>query len=154
MEEKKVCLSERDLMGAIGFWAYSQCPYRLPRKIEIVMEKVKAKIREQFVNMNEWYYIEIEPSKVYGLVNDLLFSIPEWQEWNLTLNEYEKGIKVDDEIRPQFGFTSAYDKETGDSWKNDFVDLDAFVRNVCRMIDLLNAEDERDMQAFMSEARV
>lgn len=141
MQEKKICLSERDLLGAVGFWAYSQCPNRMPRKIETVMEKLKEKIRGQFVNWNEFYYIEIESSKIHEYIHELLFSIPEWQEWNLSLIEYEKGIKVDDENRSKYSFTSAYDKETAESWKSDFVDLDAFTRNVSRLIGMITESE-------------
>lgn len=60
----------------------------------------------------------------------MLFAIPEFQELNLTQIEYDNGVSVDDDSRPEFSFNTAYDKYESESWKNDFVDLNAFVRNV------------------------
>lgn|SRR3990167_2301562 len=133
----EIILTERDLMGAIAYTAFSQCPNRQPRNIEVVMDTVKHQIRADFTNNGEWYYKKTEPKDVYQYVDDLLKSIPEFVDWNLSLLEIEKGVKVDDESRPNFGFVSRYDHETPDSWKSDFVDLDAFVNNVCRTLDYI-----------------
>lgn len=56
--------------------------------------------------------------------------IPEFVELNLSQVEFEKGISVNDETWPKFAFTSRYDVNTPESWKNDFIDLDAFIGNV------------------------
>ena len=139
IRDEKISISERQLMYAIGGQLFDQAPNRQPRKAEIIMAKVRDKFREEAYNMNEYYSLSISKNKLKEWIHNLLISIPEFEELNLTQIEYEKGIKVDDENRPKYSFTSAYDVETKDSWKNDFIDLDAFTRNV--YINLVHSND-------------
>ena len=64
----------------------------------------------------------------------MMFSIPEFLDWNLSEVEIENGVKVDDEGRDGFVFTSIYDARDENSWKTDFIDLNAFVQNAVYMI--------------------
>lgn len=91
------------------------------------------------------YILYIEEDRLYDYIDQLLKSIPEFEELNLSQIEYDNGVNVHDENRSKYSFRSAYDIETVDSWKEDFIDLDAFVRNVVRGI--INIE-ESDMDCF------
>ena len=143
MRKETIMISERDLMFVIAGQLFDQAPNRQPRKAEIIMQKVRDAFRSQAVNDNEFYSIRIENEKVYDWIKDLLFSIPEFQELNLSQIEFEKGVSVDDESRPKFSFTTAYDKYDSESWKTDFIDLDAFVGNVNRSLYMIkNAEED------------
>ena len=135
MSQETILLSETTLLFAIGGQLFDQAPNRQPRKAETSMQKARDSFRndKRCNNDNEWYSIRLPEKEVYQFVKNLLFSIPEFQELNLSQIEYENGVSVDDESRSKYSFVTRYDKYDSESWKSDFVDLDAFVRNVERM---------------------
>jgi hypothetical protein len=94
------------------------------------MQKIKDTFRKDAHNDNEFYSLEIEKEKAYNYLKDLLMGIPEFVELNLSQVEFDKSISVDDESRPKYAFTTRYDKYDSESWKRDFIDLDAFIGNV------------------------
>ena len=130
MRKETIRVSETDLMFVIAGQLFDQAPNRQPRKSEIIMQKVRDSFRKIADNHNERYTFCVEKDKLYVWFHDLLFAIPEFRELNLTQIEFEKGISVDDENRPPFKFSTRYDVETSESWKYDFIDLDAFIQNV------------------------
>lgn len=130
MRKKTISLSERRLIFVIGGQLFDQAPNRQPRKADIIMNKVRDGFRKDAHNDNEYYSLLILEDGLKTYIHDLLFTIPEFKELNLSHIEFEMGVSVDDENRPKFSFSSAYDKISADSWKSDFIDLDAFTRNV------------------------
>lgn len=154
MSDIKILLTESNVLGMVGFWAYNQCPNHAPRKIETVMNKLKSAIEKDFVlplTSDKTFYIkEIEQDLVYEYIYKLLTTIPEFKEWNLSQTEYDNGIKVDDERRPLYGFTSAFDIRDENYWKNNFVDLDAFINNVVRGLFELKYLDDMDRKEFVN----
>ncbi|QVK17751.1 hypothetical protein KHQ81_13000 [Mycoplasmatota bacterium] len=130
MRKETICLSERNLMFAIAGQLYDQAPNRQPRKADVIMKKVKEAFRKIAYNSNEFYTCEVDSKKLNEFIHNLLFSIDEFRELNLSQTEFDAGVKVDDPNRGKYKFTSRYDVETPDSWKTDFIDLDAFERNV------------------------
>ncbi len=130
MRKQTISISERDLMFTVAGQLYDQAPNRQPRKADIIMQKFRDAFREIAINYNEYYSLRIERGKVYDWLHDMLFDIPEFCELNLSQVEYEKGISVDDENRGKFSVTTMYDVYTSESWRNDYIDLDAFVQNV------------------------
>lgn len=149
MRKETFTIRERHLMHAVGGQLFEQAPNRQPRKAESIMDKIKAKFREMAYNDNEYYTCKVEVDKSYDFIKELLFSMPEFEELNLSHNEYINGVKVDDDSRPKFSFHTRYDVETSESWKNDFIDLDAFARNV--HINLIRQEEEKDCFLCMHE---
>lgn len=135
MRTETVCVSERILMFVIAGQLYDQAPNRQPRNADEIMRKVKENFRNNplCVNDNEYFTIRVENDKVYKFFEDILFSIPEFRDLNLTQIEYENGVQVDDENRGKYHFISRYDVYDSESWKSDFIDLDAFIQNVTRM---------------------
>ena len=135
MRQKTILVSERNLLFAISGQLFDQAPNRCPRKAEIIMKKVRDAFRadKRCNNDNEWYSIRLPEKEVYQFIYDLLFATPEFQELNLSQIEYENGVSVDDENREKYSFVTRYDKYNSESWKSDFIDLDAFVRNAERM---------------------
>jgi len=147
MRNKSILISEGHLMFVIAGQLFDQAPNRQPRKPEIIMQKVRDAFRALCYNDNEWYAAEVPEADgtftSYKFIEDLLMGIPEFTELNLSQTEFEKGILVDDESRPKYGFTSRYDVETGESWKNDFIDLDAFINNVhARLLWLVKSDQD------------
>lgn len=135
MRQKTILVSERTLLFAIAGQLFDQAPNRQPRKAEIIMQKVRDAFRadKRCNNDNEWYSMRLPEKEVYQFIYDLLFATPEFQELNLSQIEYENGVSVDDENRGKYSFVTRYDKYNSESWKSDFIDLDAFVRNAERM---------------------
>lgn len=132
-----IMVGAREFKGAFAYYAYTQCPRRKPRNIDVVMDKLESIIESEFTKVpNSTYcYMEFQNhNELYEWLDKKLKSIPEFVDWNLSENELAEGISVDDENRPPFRFTSAYDVEDDDYIKNDFVDLDAFISNVMFMI--------------------
>ncbi|MDD6638461.1 MAG: hypothetical protein PUE81_06770 [Lachnospiraceae bacterium] len=142
MRKETIRISERDLMFVVGGQLFDQAPNRQPRKAEIIMQKMRDAFRSEAYNDNEFYTVLVEKDALYNWMKDKLFSIPEFQELNLTQIEFEKGISVDDESRTKFCFTTRYDVYDSESWKSDFIDLYAFVQNVHRR--LLNIIDTKE----------
>ena len=139
MRKQTVRISEREFLYAVAGQLYDQAPNRQPRKAEIIMKTLRDIFRNQACNDNEFYTVRVEADNVYGWMHDILFSVPDFKELNLTQEEYELGISVDDEKRVEFRITTMHDVNDSESWKKDFVDLDAFVQNVYRK--LLSARD-------------
>lgn len=143
MRKETIKISERDLMFVVGGQLFDQAPNRQPRKAEIIMQKLRDVFRSEAYNNNEYYTVTIETDNLYNWLKDKLFSIPEFRELNLTQEEYEKGVSVDDERRPKFAFTSRYDVYDSESWRKDFIDLDAFVQNVHRRLtNIIDTEED------------
>ena len=132
MRNKTITLYERDLMFVVAGQLYDQAPDRNPRKADIIMKKVKEAFRSDPMcfNDNEFRTIRIEECNVYNFVHNLLMNIPEYVELNLSQIEFDNNVKVDDPDRLQYKFVSRYDVNDSESWKSDFIDLDAFIRNV------------------------
>lgn len=141
MRKETICISEHNLMFVIGGQLFDQAPNRQPRKAEIIMQKVRDSFRKKAFNDNEYYSVAVEKENIYKWIEELLFEIPEFKELNLSHIEYEKGISVDDENRPKFAIRTRYDKYDSESWKDDFIDLDAFVQNVNRMLQIIIDSD-------------
>ena len=144
--ENSICIYERDFMFCLAGQLYEQAPNRAPRKANEIIRKAKELFREQAYNDNEWYTVHV--TSVKDFVKELLYKIPEFEELNLTQNEYDAGIKVNDKNRPKFHITSRYDINTSESWRNDIVDLDAFVSNVVMKMQQYE-EIERENNCFL-----
>lgn len=143
MRKETMMLSERNIMFCIAGQLYDQAPNRSPRKADIIMQKVLQNFRNDVrtANDNEYRTIRIPKNEVEKFIRSLLEPVSEFHELNLSQIEYENNVSVDDENRPKFAFTSAFDKETPDSWKYDFIDLDAFIQNVaCRIFDITDCD--------------
>lgn len=143
MRKDTIRISESDLMFVVGGQLFEQAPNRQPRKAEIIMQKLKDAFRSEAYNDNEFYTVIVERNDLYNWMKDKLFSILEFQELNLTQKEFEKGIAVDDDSRPKFCITTRYDVYDSESWKSDFIDLDAFVQNVHRrLLNIMETEED------------
>jgi hypothetical protein len=128
MVDKNVIISECDFMYCVAGQLYSQAPNREPRKADIILKKVKKSFRKHSKNYNEFYFIEIEKNVILDFIKNILMSIQEFKELNLSKTEVENNILVDDPNRSRFLFISRFSKYDSE---DDFVCLDAFIRNVC-----------------------
>jgi hypothetical protein len=129
-------------MFAVAGQLFDQAPNRQPRKVEIIMQKVKEAFRKDAYNDNEWYCLEVGRDIIYKYLDTLLKGIPEFMELNLSQIEHEHNVSVDDESRLKYSFTTRYDRHNSESWKSDFIDLDAFIRNVHRRLITIMETDQ------------
>lgn len=144
MRKELITITERTMMQAIGGQLFAQAPKYQPRKVDIIMKIFQDLFREDANKIEaNWYELVIDEKELNEYLHTRLMSIQEFRELNLSQIEYENNIDVDDENRSEYKFTSAYDVETEDSWRDDFVDLDAFVRNVKRNIYMI-MDNDRD----------
>jgi hypothetical protein len=125
-------ISERNVLPAIAYWGCAQDPFCFPRNLEVVIRKARQKIRTMAnKDIPDFFYVEIQEEEIEDWVKELLMDIPEFVDWNLSENEAKNGIKVDDENRGEYLFTSAYSSTPED---DDFIDLDACIRNIANML--------------------
>lgn len=143
MRKETILINERDLMFVVAGQLYDQAPNRQPRKADEIMLAMRDNFRNdaRCNNDNEFYSIRVETDKVYDFLKSMLFSISAFHELNLSQIEFDNGVSVDDETRGEFAITTRYDVHDPETWKRDFIDLDAFVRNVCnRLYTILDAD--------------
>lgn len=148
---KTTIISERNLIYCISGQLYAQAPNRKPRNGENIIRKVVEIFREKAENENEFYYISVElkPEIINEYIRSLLMQIEDFKNLNLSQIEFENNISVDDPNRSQFSFSSAYDKHDSNSWKYDFIDLDAFIRNVCScLIEMVEKNDSCEAESI------
>lgn len=91
------------------------------------------------------YQLRMTKDEMRDWLHDTLFECKDYQNLNLTYNEREAGIDVNDENRPQFVFHTRYDVDTKESWKEDFIDLDAIIQNVMTTLCPVKLSDDLDV---------
>jgi phage FluMu protein Com len=127
-ESVGMVISKKELLGAIAYCGMRQCPHNIPRKFNEVIDKVSQIVDKEFDSMGSFKSKAFENGKeFYNWLKTTLTSIQEFNEWNLSENEYRKGISVDDESRPKYLCVDRYSNVPED---NDFIDLDACIRNI------------------------
>lgn len=99
---------------------------------------------EEVLSISEKIFKETDDdNNLYTYIDKLLKSIPEFRDLNLSQEEYENNISVDDPDRSKYSFHTRYDIINPDSWRGDFVDLDAFVQNVVhKLIKTINNDED------------
>ena len=138
MRTTTIFLSERDFLFAVGGQLFDQAPNRQPRNAEKIMEQARDAFRMQAYKDGDFYSIRVE-GDLEKFVKTILRGIGDFEDLNLSQNEFEKGVKVGDEKRPPYMFTDRYSSVP---WRNDFIDLDAFTRNVANKIHMLKDMSE------------
>lgn len=162
MRGRLLVLQLRDLNPAIAQVLVRQYPnIGVPRKLETILEKVREYFRENgsWDNWRQDYLISIpvtceDPKELQGAESKALMkfldehvkTIPEFRELNLSMNEYNAHVSVDDPKRGSYRFTTMYDtasSEKDPTLYNDFVDLDAAVQNItCAYYDHIDIEKD------------
>lgn len=125
------CMPKKELIGAVAYCAYRMSPNQNPRNMEVVMIKLNEIIDRDFNVMSNGFVYKEFQGDFYDYIKDALMSIPEFIDWNRSQAEVDKGIDVNDPNRPPYMFVDRYTKE---DWYTDFIDLDAFIRNVHRLL--------------------
>ena len=117
-------------------------PRNRPRNMDKIMSHVIENAEQACVDVVNNRHLFMTHTEFSDWLTDMLKSCPDFCNLNLSQNEVDSGVSVDDESRPKYAFTSVYNVETEDSWKNDFIDLDAAIRNIYDCI--IAAHEETD----------
>lgn len=137
-----------DILGAVAYSAFHFNSLTTIRNFNVVMDKCRAYIIEHFetpLPFDETYYVETFTYEEYEqFVREMLMSIPEFIDWNISEEEHEKGFCVENWLnenllrKKTFTFITAMTPRTKEDLVHDFVDLEAFIQFVivvtCRMI--------------------
>jgi|SRR3990167_1176566 len=118
--EKEFLVSKRYLLSELAKWAVVQSPYHRPDNLEIVLDKFNE-------NMGKWSndnmgYEKFTYKRLIDFLNRELKRIPEFMLWNERKNGNQS----------QYKFTDRYSGEGNPD--DDFIDLDALIRNVANSI--------------------
>jgi hypothetical protein len=118
----------------------------LPRKSDIIATKVSELYTREFERISDDFYLKTFETydELYTWLKEHLLTISEIEEMNLSQKEYEAGVKVADESRDKYVFSSRYSPPCPRD--EDFIDLDAYIRNVCH--DLILSCIEIDFSTF------
>ena len=128
----KKMVTKDEVLAAIAYWGTRQDPYNTPENLEIVISKMRDMIENEFKkDMPNFYYQEFQKSQIEDWLQQKLMDIEEFVDWNLSHIEKQNGIKVNDENRGSFLFTSA---SSHTPEEHDFIDLDACIRNIANML--------------------
>lgn len=119
-DKKDICVSHKNLAGALAHWAVRQSPYTAPNDLGIAIE--------QF--MEHWGgndYLMMTSTNLKAAIRRTIDQCPLIVAWNTP--------KEEGAVNPETGvaFVSRYENIKADY---DFVDLDALAHNVCHELTL------------------
>lgn len=148
----KARISNRDIIHGISGTIYEMHPYHLPENMDKIMGTVVQKLDEmedmcghvrdtfKLFEFDDWNAFE-------KWLRDLLMGIPEFTQLNISRRLKDMGVTdCNDQRNAGISFTSRYDQETQDGRYNDFVDLDACIRNIVNRIDII---DQHNHDCFL-----
>lgn len=124
------------IVGVLSGCTYALAPNFEPRKITIIIKKFVEKAKSHgdistlFEEYQTFYFFKNSEEGLEKLLREILFSIPEFLELNLTQREFEAGVTLNDEDRDtKIVFSTRYGSDvTGP--EDDFIDLDAIIQNI------------------------
>ena len=120
-EEKKFLVSKNNILSEVAKWAVYQSPYSRPDNLEIVLDKLNNGFGKWSNDNLGWEKFTYKNLRNY--LDKELKRIPEFLLWN----ERKNGNQA------EYKFVSRYSKEE-ENPDNDFIDLDALIRNVANSI--------------------
>ena len=127
-KEVKYVITQRSIMGSLADYAVQQSPYHRPDNLEVVLDKFYEQIKDEFDDGKKYCKKFDTYKECKDWLEVKLKSIPEFMLWN----ERKNGKQGN-------GFTGAGHHDNGDitffqaKADNDFIDLDALIRNVINL---------------------
>lgn len=104
-------------------------PLNNPRKIESILNHLNQAIQEIGVYFLTSCCITFTESQFKEWLTNTLMNCKEFCELNLTYYQFTNNESTDDVNNSKI-FSSRFDKGNPDSWKSDFIDLDACIQNI------------------------
>lgn len=135
--ETQRIISVPDIMASVSANLYYMAPKNSPRNIETIMNKFYNELMNdsdiRYLNSSkDFLYFDLSIDEMADKIENTLYNIQEFRDLNLSQNEIDAGITVDDPNRPKYNFISAYDSRDENYWKDDFIDLNAASNNIKR----------------------
>lgn len=109
---------KKDLLGSLAKWAIKQSPYLYPKDILIVLDKFDDHIDPYFTKENAGM-CKFKLLELRDFIEANLKTIPEYLAWNERING-----------RAGHGVVCILDDDFEKDPDDDFIDLDALVRNI------------------------
>ena len=131
----KRLINHKTFIQCVAGVIYRMAPYNKPRDFDKIVEHIKDYFWEHSdnslrgIDKNDFTCLRIEEDEIYQFIRDCLFGCKEFQNLNLSQEEVDKGILVDDENRPKWVVSGASDGTHLKSYY-EFIDLDACIRNI------------------------
>jgi hypothetical protein len=141
-----ILITLNHVIAGVAYESVRISPYDVPENLEAVLKGLVEGIEDRFTELaggTNIFVRKMDYKELYDLLEKTLKAIPEFGRWNLTKWEMDQGYmdpEADD--RPvKFGASSVH--QSAEAADQDFVDLDAHVRNATQLIwDLAVEEDE------------
>ena len=136
IDEKKVeddismnmqLILERVFIGCALGTIYEMAPSYKPRNADKIVEDIKKYFAEHGRAVMDTHVFIINKNDRYDLVEKIMRSSESFINLNLSQDEIDRGVNVEDETRPEFSFVS---RDTTIEEYYDFIDLDACIRNI------------------------
>lgn len=136
LQNKRMIFTQRNIIGPVVSTLYKMAPRHQPRKIDVIVDKLIAAYQEEINKMvkngnirSNRDFLRFTLFDAQNWLAKALLNIQEFRDLNLSQNEIDAGIAVDDPNRPEYHITSIYTQDDI-YWKRDFIDLDAAIRNI------------------------
>jgi len=134
LEVTNILVDGSRLVGAVIYTAIVCKSYpTLPRHVALIVDKVTEIYKKEFDKIaGDFYYKEFKTMvELESWVEEHILTIPEIIDLNLSQKEYDNGVKVDED-RKQYTFVSRHSKPVIE--EDDFIDLDAYCRNLVQFL--------------------
>lgn len=125
------CVSLSMVVDATAGVIYRMAPDNKPRNIEKIMDHVINYFKTNGKCYQDFYYMELAEEDVYKTIKEMMMSCPEFLDLNLSQDEVDRGVKIDNPERPPFAFVT---RDTYIKSYYDFIDLDACIGNIVAQI--------------------
>jgi hypothetical protein len=131
--ERRLLVSRRQLVACLAYCGISQSPYTLPDNFVSVLLQFDLSLSKRWTTDEQRLgFMGFTRDSLADLLRSTLMAIPEFVDWNLSAAEKAAGVKVDDDRRSPFIFTSRFREPKVEC---DFIDLDALIRNICNSVE-------------------
>lgn len=125
--DEKIWVTDVDFKAIFAGVLYYMVP-KQPRKFDIIMTKLIEIIDRTFTEcVGSVNMISVAYKDVHNWIETVVKSIPEILELNLTTNEFNAGVTLENREGADIVFTSAFSVTPEGE---DFVDIDALIQNV------------------------
>jgi hypothetical protein len=131
--ERRLLVSRRQLVASLAYCGISQSPYTLPDDFMSVLLQFDLSLSKRWTTDEPCLgFMDFTRDSLADLLRSTLMAIPQFVDWNLSAAEKAAGVKVDDDRRTPFIFTSRFREP---KTQCDFIDLDALIRNICNLVE-------------------
>lgn len=138
--EEKLRISNGMIINAVAGVIYQMHPYKAPENMDKIMSAVVEFYDKKVdccghINDNFKLFEYENEEALHVEINTLLKSVKEFRQLNISRKLKEQGVDdVNDERNKGIRFTDRYSVDNKDTVYDDFIDLDACIRNIVNQI--------------------